>query len=349
MFLQITKNSLVFEELFEGEQSRISFKLTGVGKGRSNTGSRRKWTKRSHFEKDLLQTELLELGEEVFTNKFAGCSPDTVKFIWNKIRNSVIRPREQEVHGRNKLLLWLHKLHGDLSWNEVSASYHIGVATAIGYVRDVLFGMMEAYKDSNIISFPKQDQRLRMVELNKRIEKEMPHALYTMDGKHARCLGARKRERRSQKYNFHPAFNALFVTERTFGTVCAFNLDESCRKHDITILRESKWFNSLELIANGWIIMADPGYLGSQTDNIAATMKYTSKKKRNQWSPEFWKELQLARADAERVFAHFFVNKFPQLANWKGKGPNAFKDWALNVTCGIIVYNELKLRHARPI
>ena len=345
----MTRETLVFEELFEGEQSKMSFKLSGVGTGRSKSGHRKKWKKRDHFEKDILNLDLRERGEAAFASKFAGCRPEDVMFIWNKIRSNVLRPRESEFHGRNKLLLWLHKLHGDLSWNQISASYHIGVATAIGYVKDVLFGMVEAYKDSDIISFPKQDQRLRMVELNKRIGKEMPHALYTMDGKHARCLGARKPERQSPKYNFHPAFNALFVTERTFGTICAFNLDESSRKHDITILRESKWFNSLELNANGWIIMADPGYLGTKTDNIAATIKYSSKKKRNQWSPEFWKELQLARADAERVFAHFFVNKFPQLANWHGKGKNAFTDWALNVTCAIIMFNELKLRYAKTI
>ena len=335
------------QQLFDEEDRFIPYKLRGVGRGHSKTGQRKKWTKKSYFEIDLLRKDLRELGPFAFTNKFAGCSPADVVFIWRKIRKHVIRPRETEVHARNKLLMWLDKLHNDLSWNQVKVSYQIGKATAIQYVNDDLLpGMLTAYEGSDIISFQNEQVRRRMMAVNKKRGKSMAHALYTMDGKHVRCLGSHIKVRMSHKHKFKPCFNCLFVIERTFGTVCAYNLDECATKHDLTMLRQSSWYQNLIELTDGWIIMADKGYVGVNFPTIAPCLKKNDKRKKL-YSHDFWFNLQTARSDSERVFAQFFVNKYKQLAYWPGKGPNAFRNWAMNVTCGIIVYNEFKLLHAR--
>jgi len=345
----MTGESLILRYLFEDEDELIPYKIQGVGTGHSKTGQRKKWNKRYFFEMDLFGKELREVGRFAFTNKFAGCSPDDVLYIWRKIRQHVIRPRETEVHARNKLLLWLDKLHNDLSWNQVSVRYQIGVATAIEYVnKDILKGMINAYEGSDVVSFQNQQQRLRMVALNKQMQKKMAHALYTMDGKHARCKGSHIDVRMSHKYKFKACFNCLFVIERTFGTVCAYNLDECATKHDLTILRESWWYQKLFESIDGWIILADKGYEGVDYPNIAPALRRTTKR-RKLWPKSFWNNMNGARSDSERVFAHFFVNKFKQLANWHGKGPNAFRNWALNVTCGVIIYNELKLKNVKVV
>lgn len=347
LFFQMTGVSLIFRHLFEDEDEFIAYTARGVGTGHSKSGQRKKWTRRYYFERDLLAQESQQLEPITFSNKYAGCSVEDIALIWQKIHLNVVRPRETEVHARNKLLLWLDKIHNDLSWNQVSKSYQIGVATAIQYVNeDLLPGIITAYQGSKIISFQNPQQRLTMVEMNKQRGISMAHALYTMDGKHVRCKGAHIKERGSHKHNFKPCFNCLFVIERTFGTVCAYNLDEHATKHDLTMLRESSWFQNLILLTDGWIIMADKGYEGVNFPTIAPTFKKSNKRKK-QWPREFWWKLQSARGDSERVFAHFFVNKYKQLSNWHGKGSNAFKKWALNMTCAIIIYNHLKLHNVK--
>ena len=276
-------NSLLSRELFEDEHEFIPYKVRGVGTGHSKTGQRKKWKKRYWFEQDLLSRESRMLGPEKFSNKYAGCSAQDVRFIWSKIHQHVIRPRETFVHSRNKLLLWLDKLHNDLNWDHISKAYKIGVATAIEYVKDLLQGIIKAYEGSDIISFYSEDTRLRMIEINKQRGVRMANALFTMDGKHAKCRGLNIPERRSKKYNNHiPCFTALFVIERTFGTICAYNVDQECTKHDITVLRESSWYQNLLELTNGWIIMADKGYVGDNPRNIAATFKRNSNR-RHQW------------------------------------------------------------------
>ena len=340
-------NSLLDLELFVEDAEFLSYKRAGVGTGRSKTGQRKKWKRRYWFEQDLMSRELRKLGETKFKNKHGGCSAADVEFIWQKIQEHVIRPRESFFHARNKLLMWLDKIHNDLSFEQISTSYHIGVATAVEYIQDLLPGMIEGYRDSNIISFYTEEQRMRMMQINKRRGLKMANALFTMDGKHAKCRGLHIPERRSPKYDCHiPCFTALFVIERTFGTICAYNVDQECTKHDITVLRESAWYQNLMELTNGWIIMADKGYVGPLATNIAAAHKRNSKR-RHQWPLLFWKEMSKARCDSERIFSHFFVNKFKQLGNWPGKGKKSFKKWALNVTCAIIVYNEVKLRNVQ--
>ena len=173
----------------------------------------------------------------------------------------------------------------------------------------------------------------------------MPNILYTLDGKHARCTGMKHIKRLSWKFHFKPCFNCLFIVERVFGTVCAFNLDESAKKHDITVLRESEFIQNVEEILNGWFILADNGYAGIQKDTnglIIPAPKLDSKK-RKILSNAFWKAFRDARNDSERIFGHVFYNKFPLLGNWTGKSKHTFVEWASSLVCCIIVYNYFKI------
>ena len=129
------------------------------------------------------------------------------------------------------------------------------------------------------------------------------------------------------------------MIERVFGTVCAFNLDPSGKKHDVNVLRESFFYQHLDEIQQGWLVLADKGYTNEKV--IVAAVKKNDRR-RKQFSKTFWKQLNTARSESERVFAHFFANKFPLLGHWKGKAEDTFEDWALNVTCCIILYNWLK-------
>ena len=201
---------------------------------------------------------LEEFGETEFAAKFAGCSPDDVMYIWNKIKGNVIKaPYETEIHALNKMLMWLDKLKNNISWKALSRYYHVSDDTAKKYVRHVLLGIVETYKKSTIISFPTELGMQTMVEINKIKGAPMPNCCLSMDGKHCMCKGAR-RNRMSKKLNHHkPCFNALFLAERTLNTIVAFNLDESSTKHDISVLRESHWFQNIEELAHGWCIMAD--------------------------------------------------------------------------------------------
>eukprot|EP01083_Nonionella_stella_P198470 728656_1 len=156
---------------------------------------------------------------------------------------------------------------------------------------------------------------------------------------HSRCLGRAFPERMSYKYRFHPCFNVLFVIERAFGTVCAFNLDEAAKKHDSTILKESAFYYNLNELLDGWLVLADKAYANETL--IAAGLKRNNSHRKS-FSKSFWKCFNTARGDSEQSFAHFFVNKFTILAHWPGKAHDTFTDWALNVTCCIIIYNYFK-------
>jgi len=327
------------------DEDHIDYVKRGVGMGHTVSGAKKTWKKKYFFDEDLFNKDLTVLGAVEFTTKY-GYSAENIDYIWNKIKYYSLTPTEDEIHGRNKLLLWLDTLHNDLKLKQIQRDYKIGTKTADNYINSILHGLIKTYKGTGIISFPNERQKQRMVKFNKILQKEMANALFTMDGKHAKCLGICYKERLSHKYHFIPCFNCLFVIERTFGTICAFNLDKSATKHDLTVLRESEWFQDLVTLTNGWIIMADKGYIGHDTANIAACIR-TDMKLRKFWSPHFWKQFQIARSDSERAFAHFFVNKFSKLANWKGKGPKSYQKWALNVTCAIIIYNDLKLRNAK--
>ena len=334
--------------IFEKDVLPIKFKKRGVGRGKTKDGSKKSWKKKFYFETDILSKKLRELGETEFSNHFGGMTADDIQSFWAKIKTNCIRPKETETHARNKLILWLDKLHNSLSWKNIKANYKIGVATAIGYINDILHGIIKTFGNTNIITFPTEQQRMRMVDINLKRGALMPHALFTFDGKHALCTGRNVAERRSFKYKWLPCFNVLFVIERVFGTVCAFNMDKAASKHDLTVLRESDFFRNIDEILDGWIVMADKGYVGAKNDQIAAAMRKNDDRK-DWYSKEFWKMFNGARVDSERVFAHFFYNKFTQLSRWPGKGSNSFIDWAKNVICCIILYNYTKLKNANVI
>ena len=92
--------------------------------------------------------------------------------------------------------------------------------------------------------------------------------LYTLDEKHALCTGRNVAERHNFKYRWLPCYKVLFLTERVFGTVCAFDMDEAASKHDSTVLRDSKFLRDADGILDGWMVMADKGYTGSKTSTV---------------------------------------------------------------------------------
>ena len=331
------------------EDEEMNIKPFLVGKGRSKKGKRKKWSKNYYFEQDLLTKQLKELNLKGFRTKFAGFHPQELIVFFEKIEISAIKPRETMHHARNKLLLWLDRNHNKLSWNQCSNSYRIGVATGKGYVEDLEKAILKTFKHSKIISFPSESAKKIMVQILKKKKAHLPGALFTLDGKHARCNGKLHTERLSWKYRWQPCFNCLFVIERVFGTVCAFNLDPEAKKHDITILRESDFFQNVDERLEGWLVLADKGYIGIETDLIAPAHKRESKKrkefnKNTKNSKTFWKEFNDARNDSERQFAQFFYNKFKILGDWPGKSKTTFNEWARCVVCCIVLYNSVRMQ-----
>ena len=226
------------EESFEF----VEYKKGGVGKGHSITGQRRKWTKDWYFEQDLLNIFQKTMSETKFTSTFAGHTPEQINWFFNKIKHNAIRPKETECHCRNKLLVWLDKLHNEPGYQQISIKYHIGVSTAVSHINDIVKAILRSFQHENVVRFPDAKQRQKMVEILKAKGVQMPDAVASMDGSHVKCRGRKKKESLSHKYKCTTAcFNVLFIVERVFGTVCAFNIDASARKHDITVLRES-WF-----------------------------------------------------------------------------------------------------------
>ena len=155
--------------------------------------------------------------------------------------------------------IYMHQqLHSKLSWKKVAELYHISDSTAIEYVDNLCRGMIESYKDSNIVSFPSEQQRQHMMKLNKMRGKPMAHAIYSMDGKHARydsqffrqqmhfnntmfrCEGIHIKHRLSHKYHFFPCFNALFVSE-----VCIYILFLQCCVLCGNLFQEDLWNHHL--------------------------------------------------------------------------------------------------------
>ena len=302
------------DDFWNENENETIYKATGVGSGHSKSGYRRGCTHNDYFEQDLLEKEIKEFGEIDFASKHGGFAKSDILYIWSKIKEFVQRPLESNVHARNKLLVWMDKLHNKLTWKQISRQYYISEATAIIFMDDLTGGMVKAYKDSNIISYPSAEEQQQMMHLLELAGKPMPGCLFNLDGKHARCKGLNKFERLSAKFNFHQAcFNVLFVTERVLGTVCSLSLDKSVHKADITILRESTWFQELQDLTHGGIIMADKGYVGIGSSCIAVQQKKGTKK-RKMFPSAFWSEMSRARSTCERIFSHVFVNKWPQLS-----------------------------------
>ena len=98
----------------------------------------------------------------------------------------------------------------------------------------------------------------------------------------------------------------------------------------------------------GWIVLADKGYIGIETNPIAPAINKKgkkNKKKRSKKSESFWKAFSDARNDSVRQFAQFFYNKFSILGNWKGKAKDTFVDCGRCVVCCVIFYNSVRLEN----
>ena len=359
-----------FHQLIHDDEDKpIKFKKRGVGRGHSIKGSRERWTKHPHFDLDLFQIHKEQMSEKLFKSCYV-YAPAQIDELYQDIRLELIRPRETMAHSRNKLLLFMDKLHNSLSGNQMSVKYHIGVETAFSHIRDVVEAILNTFKDKNMVTFPSVEERALMVKILAQRQDPLPHALFAVDGSHIRCVGRKNHpERHSKKYGFWPAFNLCFMVERCMGTIVAFNMyvvyqplsrmtlstlcvrDPSCRKHDIKVLREAWFFPQLDEIMKGpgGIILADKGYIGIQRDTadhtgvncIAASYKMNRKGRKN-CSNQFWFNMAAARGVVETTFAKFFFNKFPQLCRWPGKAEKTFNEWAANVTCCIIIYNKFK-------
>ena len=122
------------------------------------------------------------------------------------------------------------------------------------------------------------------------------------------------------------------------------------KKHDITILRESTFFQTIDHELGAWIVLADKGYVGIETELIAPALKDSSKKRKKfnetvNHHQTFWKAFNDARNDSERQFAQFFYNRFKILGNWPGRSKDTFNEWARCVVCCIILFNSSRLRN----
>ena len=330
--------------IWSDEDEFIKYKSRGVGKGHSKAGKRRTWRKNFYFEQDLLTLFATSLDEKAFTARFAGYQVREIQWFFQKIKKKALRPKETEIHCQNKLLLWLDKLHNCLTYQQIKAKYCIGMTTARNHINDILQAILNSFENENVVSFPNKKQRERMVKILKTKNVPVPDALFALDGSHTRCTGRHIRERISKKYNWLPCFNVTFIIERVLGTVCAFNLDSAASKHDITTLRESWFYQHLNELMNGWIILADKGYVGVQKDgiNCIAAVLRKNMKARKHFSKGYWHQVNVARSDVERTFGDFFHNKFTQLGQWPGKSNSTFTEFSANVICCIILYNTIK-------
>ena len=345
---QIMIGQSFLEFILEDAAPLLKYRKKGVGTGHSKNGPRRRWKKKYYFERNLLAKFQSELQDAEFRSRFAGYSPRELTWFFETIKDELIRPRETRCHAMNKLLLWLDKLHNCLSGLQMKQQYQIGIKTAYSHVQDVLNAVMRAYENKNVIRFPTITEREQMVHILKTKRVPMPDALFSLDGSHARCTGRHIRERLSFKYRWLPCFNVLFVTERVLSTICAFSIDPSSAKHDITVLREAPFFQKLNEEMDGWVIMADRGYVGINKPHLGGSSCIAPIAKKNMetvrplYSKKYWKQMNIARGECERVFGQFFHNQFTQLGKWPGKSQDTFTDFSSNVVACIILYNLIK-------
>ena len=129
-------------------------------------------------------------------------SPKEVEWFFNTIKKNVIRPKETMQLARNKLLLWLDKLHCCLSGNEMQDKYDIGVATAYSHISDILQAILKTYQEDDVVSFPTMAERKLMEQILKQNGDRAPTGIFAVDGSHLRCNGRNNAERRSKKYNW---------------------------------------------------------------------------------------------------------------------------------------------------
>ena len=137
----------------DDEHVFCNYKRRGVGRGHCNSGQRRKWTKHWFFEQDLLASFQQSLSKAQFASTFAGYKPDEINWFFNKIKTNAIRPKETEWHCRNKLLMWLDKLHNELGYQQLSIKYHVGSSTVKLHITDILQAILKSFTNENSIIF----------------------------------------------------------------------------------------------------------------------------------------------------------------------------------------------------
>ena len=182
------------------EHCFIEYKKGGVGRGKTKSGEKKSWKKKEYFELDLLELYKTEMTENEFQTRFAGYNAQDVEWFFSTISKHVIRPKETYCHARNKLLLWLDKMHNCLSGAEMKVKYKIGRSTAVSHVKDVLQGILKTYKNKDVVAFPDENQRVKMVKILKQKGQSMPYVLFSLDGSRTRCTGRKFKERMSHKY-----------------------------------------------------------------------------------------------------------------------------------------------------
>ena len=77
----------------------------------------------------------------------------------------------------------------------------------------------------------------------------VPDGFFANDGSYKRCAGRHIAERITN--NWLPCFNVTFIVQRVLGTVCADNIDRAARKHDVTTMRESWFYQCLNEMISG--------------------------------------------------------------------------------------------------
>ena len=205
------------EFIMEDAVPPLRFRKTGVGTGHSKNGPRRRWRKKYYFEQNLMTKFQRELSEAEFKSRFASYSPRELDWFFDTIKHELIRPRETLCHAKNKLLLWLDKLHNCLSGLQMKQQYQIGIKTAYSHVHDVLTAVLKTYENSNVIRIPTIPEREKMMRILQTRRAPLPHAIFSLDGSHARCTGRHIRERLSFKYHWLPCTFA-FVYVLFHGT-----------------------------------------------------------------------------------------------------------------------------------
>ena len=100
-----------------------------------------------------------------FKATFASYSTKQISWFFETSKVQLIRPKETELHARNKLLLSLDKLHNSLSGQQMRSKYKIGVKTAHPHVQVVLKTIVVSYQDVNVVRFPTEEERLQMIAI----------------------------------------------------------------------------------------------------------------------------------------------------------------------------------------
>ena len=74
--------NLLLTYILNDDDDFCEYKKKGIGTGHAKSGQRKKWSKNYFFEQVLFVKNVIKLGKAGFKNKFAGCSPNDVNYLW---------------------------------------------------------------------------------------------------------------------------------------------------------------------------------------------------------------------------------------------------------------------------